>query len=327
LNCYYSMRKLLLLTFIAPLLISCGASKPSAYGIFRTKSGYAKYIAAYDKSLKTLWDVPYTEADVQTTYGMAHIFISGPVNGKPMVLLHGTDASSIMWYPNIKAFSKDYRVYAIDFPFEAGKSIANRHNIGNKDILRYYNEVFDHFGLKDICLVGASRGGWIATYLALQEKNNIGSLVLLSPAKTFSGVDKIGKALSGLTLKLFPDRRRLRIFFKRFSFFPDRIRPEYKEQFLLANRFANSKPGFLKMYRFSEDKIKKLKIPVLVLIGDHDIINDEKCLKKARELLPQAETAVIKDAGHFLSVDQAETVNKKVLDFLEKNNSLTFNGL
>lgn len=310
------MRKLLLLFFILPVLTGCGVTK---YGIFRTQKGHQKYIAAYDKSLKALWDVPFKEVDVKTTYGTAHVFISGPENAKPLVLLHGTDASSIMWYPNIKAFSRDYRVYAIDFPFEAGKSIANRNNIANKEILKYYNEVFDHFALNEITLVGASRGGWIATYLALQENNKVKNLVLLSPARTFSGVDQIGKALSGLYLKLFPSKRRLDIFFKRFSYLPDSIKPEYKAQFLDANRYANSKPGFVKMYRFSEKKIKKLKMPVLVLIGDHDVINDEKCLRKAHELLPQAETAIIKDAGHFISVDQSETVNKLVLDFLAKH--------
>ncbi|MGK4567767.1 alpha/beta fold hydrolase [Flavobacterium sp. 3HN19-14] len=312
------MRKLLLILFITPLFISCGASKSSPFGIFPTKKGQQKYTAAYNKSLKALWNVTYKEDNVRTRFGTAHVLISGPENGKPVILLHGTDASSIMWYPNVKALSAKYRVYAIDFPMEAGKSIATVPEIDNGDILKFYNEVFDHYALKDMTLIGASRGGWIATYLAIQENSGIRKLVLLSPAQTFTGIDQLGKALTGLTLKLFPKRKRLNKFFDQFSFYPKKIRLEYKEQFYLANKFAHSKPGLTKMKRFSDDEIKKLQIPVLVLIGDHDIINDEKCTEKAAELLPQAETGIIKDAGHFLSVDQADVINKRILEFMAK---------
>ena len=73
------------------------------------------------------------------------------------------------------------------------------------------------------------------------------------------------------------------------------------------------------MLQFSDKDLRSLKIPVLVLIGDHDIVNSEKIFKKAHKLLPNVETAVIKDAGHFLSIDQSEIVNKKVVEFLDKN--------
>ena len=57
-------------------------------------------------------------------------------------------------------------------------------------------------------------------------------------------------------------------------------------------------------------------MPVLVLIGDNDIINNHKSIKRAKELIHGVETATIKNAGHFLSFDQPEIVNEKALDFL-----------
>jgi pimeloyl-ACP methyl ester carboxylesterase len=242
----------------------------------------------------------------------------GPVSGEPVILFHGMDASSTMWFPNVKEFSKNNRVYAIDFPLEAGKSVACGNKLSNREIVVFYNEIFAHFQMKNINLVAISRGGWMATFLALQPNNKIKRLILLSPAQTFGGIKNPIKLLSAIALKLFPSKTKLENFFAAFSYYPDKIDPLYKEQFYLANKFGNSKPRFLNMMRFSEKELKSITIPVLVLIGDHDIVNGEKSLEKAHELIPGVETAVIPNAGHFLSIDQSEIVNKKTVAFLTK---------
>ena len=107
--------KIMLPMVAAFLVIGCSATKDtSKNALFKTRKGEAKYIKAYNKSL-SLWPVPYTEQDIPTSFGTAHVIISGPVNAEPLVILHGMDASSTMWYPNIKDYSKNYRVYAIDY--------------------------------------------------------------------------------------------------------------------------------------------------------------------------------------------------------------------
>ena len=73
----------------------------------------------------------------------------------------------------------------------------------------------------------------------------------------------------------------------------------------------------LKMTPFSNDELKSIKNPVLVLIGDKDVINSVESLEKAKEFLPNSKTKMIKDAGHFLSIDQTKIVNDAMIDFLE----------
>ena len=311
------MRHFLLLLTVT-IFYGCGVTRTSNDFIFPTIEGKQKYITAYDNTLHSIWGVPFKEEDVPTTFGLAHVILSGPEDGEPVVLFHGTDASSTMWFPNIKALSKNHRVYAIDYPVEAGKSLMNLPDLNNKQMVQFYNEVFNWYNLKSINFVAASRGGWIATYLALQPENRVKRLLLLSPAQTFGFVDKKGKALSAMVLKMFPDRAKLAIFFDRFSYYPEKIDKKYKEQFYLANKYGKSKPGLTKMLQFKDKDLASLKIPVLVLVGDHDVINNVKVLEKAKALLPDCETAVIKNAGHFISIDQSETVNKKIVDFLNK---------
>lgn len=312
------MRNLPLLLFFIFLLSDCSGYKIAPDYVFNSIHKKALYIKSYDETLK-LWEVPFEEMDVTTSYGIAHIIISGPKTGEPLVLFHGTDASSTMWFPNVKEFSKEYRVYAIDFPLEAGKSLSNCIRLTNKQTAGFYNELFKHFRMENINLLGVSRGGWMVTYLALQPSNAIKKLVLLSPAQTFGGISNLGKVLSAINLKMFPSPKSTNRFFKAFSYYPDEINPVFKNQLYLAYKYGNSKPRLLNMMPFSKKELKSLKIPVLVLIGDHDIVNKEKIFIKAHRFIPNVKTAVIKDAGHFISIDQSEITNKKVVEFLNKN--------
>lgn len=309
------MRKLLISTIALFLLVSCAATKEKDY-VFKSKKQKKVYINSYNKSLQ-LWDVPYQEEDIQTSFGKAHIITAGPREATPMVLLHGMDATSTMWFPNIKALSKNHRVYAIDFLNEVGKSQSIEKSLSKEEILTWYNEIFNHYKLKKIDLIGASKGGWMATLLAIQDDNKINKLVLLSPAQTFKGIDKTGKASTALLLKIFPTKKKLNKTLEAFSFYPNNINPVYKNQFYLANKYTKSNSNFLQLQPFSNEDLKKITIPVLVLIGDHDIINANESLIDAKKFLPYCKTETIKNAGHFLSIDQSQIVNRDVLDFLK----------
>ncbi len=311
----YIMQKLFLKAIVLFLLVSCAATKENDY-VFKGKNHKKAYIKSYNKSL-LLWDVPYQEEDIETSFGKAHVIIAGPKEGSPLVLLHGMDASSTMWFPNIKTLSKNHRVYAIDFLNEVGKSQSIEKSLSKDKIAKWYNEIFNHYKLKKINIIGASKGGWIATLLATQDKSKIDKLVLLSPAQTFKGIDQAGKATPALFLKAFPTRKKLNKTLEAFSFYPEKINPVYKNQFYLGYKHAKSSSDFLQLQPFSNDDLKKITIPVLVLIGDHDIINSNESLVDAKKYLPNCKTEIIKNAGHFLSIDQSQAVNKTVLDFLK----------
>jgi pimeloyl-ACP methyl ester carboxylesterase len=312
------MRNFSFLSLTIFLFLGCSSFKIVPDYVFSSINKKELYIKSYDETLK-LWDVPFEETDVVTNYGIAHVIISGPKTGEPLVLFHGTDASSTMWYPNIKELSATHRVYAIDFPLEAGKSVSNCIKLTNKQAAVFYNAVFKHFQMKNINLLGVSRGGWMVTYLALQPNNDIKKIILLSPAQTFGGVANLGKVLTGINLKMFPSPKSTDKFFNAFSYSPEKVNSVFKNQLYLAYKYGNSKPRLLNMMPFSKKELKSLKIPVLVLIGDHDIVNDKKIFTKVHKFIPNAETSVIENAGHFMSIDQPEIINKRVVEFLNKN--------
>lgn len=285
--------------------------------MFKTKEGENLYLEAYDKAL-SLWPLKYEEHDLKTSFGKVHVIISGPERGNPLVLLHGMNASSTMWYPNIKALSEKYRTYAIDYIAEPNKSVATKGIKNIEDVVKCYDEVFNELHLDKFSIIGASRGGWLTVQLALHMKNRINSIILLSPAQTFSDVKPKKEILKNIFFSFFPERENFKSTLKTLSSNPDKLEKLYVDQYLICLENMKKETGVLKMKPFSKEELRSLDIPVLVLIGDNDIINNKKSIERAKKLIPRAETEMVSQSGHFVSFDQAEIVNARMLQFLHR---------
>jgi pimeloyl-ACP methyl ester carboxylesterase len=65
--------------------------------------------------------------------------------------------------------------------------------------------------------------------------------------------------------------------------------------------------------------LKSLKMPVLFLVGENEkIYSAQNAVDRLNKIAPHITVEIIPDAGHDLSAVQAELVNQKILDFLEK---------
>ena len=68
---------------------------------------------------------------------------------------------------------------------------------------------------------------------------------------------------------------------------------------------------------FSREELASIKAPVLIVLGDHDFVRVEHALETSK-IIPNAELAVIPDAGHFILFSEPERVIPVVKHFLEK---------
>ncbi len=72
--------------------------------------------------------------------------------------------------------------------------------------------------------------------------------------------------------------------------------------------------------KFTDDELQQIKTPVLLLIGEKEVIfSAQKAIDRATRLMPNIQAEIIPDAGHILSMDQPEMVNERILNFLNKN--------
>lgn len=288
--------------------------KPPSYIQNSTKQQKV-YFEAYDRVLNK-WGIAYEELYISTSHGVAHVIVSGPRKGVPVVLLHGLNASSTMWYPNAKALAKEYRIFAIDLLVEPGKSLKTADFKNIDDLTDWYQEVFWALKLDSFHIIGASRGGWLAVNLALQRKRNIKSLVLLSPAQTFVWIPPSTGLLKTIVNIFSSDEKQVAATLGTMSSRPGNIDRDYVKQFHLSKKHDTLSKFMIQMQPFSNKELQTLKMPVLVLIGDDDMVNTKRTLRLTEKHIPKGQGAVIANAGHFLSVDQSNTVNKKMLEFL-----------
>ncbi|WP_178988345.1 alpha/beta fold hydrolase [Winogradskyella schleiferi] len=273
------------------------------------------YYEAYDESLK-LWNVNFEELYITTTNGIAHVIVSGPKNGEPVVLLHGMNASSTMWYPNIEAITENHRVFAIDFILEPGKSYLYKDIESVEKAIDWYKEVLFVLELDNFHVIGASKGGWLAVNLALNHQEKIKSLILLSPAQTFTWIRPSTELFKNIVSLFSSKEKQIEQSLESMSSDAANISEVYLKQYKIGIKKDSENKFMTSMKPFSDSELKSLKMPILVLIGDDDMINVEKTVKIANEL-PKGKGEMITNAGHFLSIDQAELVNKKMQDFLK----------
>ncbi|PNQ73009.1 alpha/beta hydrolase [Hanstruepera neustonica] len=314
---------------IGALLMLFFVSCQTEYSKFKKKPKYITkpniehqaYFEAYDKTL-AIWDVPFEELYITTSFGTAHIVVSGPDDGFPVVLLHGMNASSTMWYPNMKALADSYRVFAIDFILEPGKSFITKEMESTDDIALWYHEVISKLQLEKYHIIGASRGGWLAVNTALHNQEGIKSMVLLSPAQTFIWVRPSTNLLKNIVYAFSSKEKQMEETLETMSRYPHNINKTYLDQYKIAVEKDSINKFTIDMMPYTANELKSLKMPVYVLIGDDDMINNDKTVRMAKDILPYGRGETISNAGHFLSVDQANIVNEKVLQFLNEIDEL-----
>jgi len=295
-----------------------------AYYPFRSVQAKEEYLAIYDRQAKQ-WPLESETRMVETSYGQTFVRISGPEDAPPLVMLAGRYGNSLMWIPHIQAFSADYRTYAVDCIFDLGRSVPRRRRKGSSDFVYWLDELFTALSLGDqICLLGASFGGWQAALYALRYPNRLAKMVLIAPAVTVLPVPLQFYARSLLAL-LHPYFFRSHLFW----LFEDSVRQDevtLKEldEFQAQTRAVVRLLEFTFAYgvfptKLKDDELKSLKVPTLFIVGEHEkIYSASRAVQRLNTLAPQVKTMIIPQAGHDVLTLQTQTVNNEVLEFLKQ---------
>lgn len=277
-----------------------------------------KYFEAYDRTM-THWKVDYEELYISTSHGTAHVILSGTENSENLILFHGLSSSSTMWYPNVKALSKKYRLFAIDLIIEPGKSHQTKEFKNLKEVSDWYQEVISKLNIESYHLVGPSRGGWFAMDLTIRYPEKVESTILLSPVQTFIWIPPSGNLFKNMANVFYSGRKRVSRTMSTLSNNAERINDDFLHQYRLGKRHDSLRKFVAGMQPFSKKDLRTIKTPVYVVVGENDMFNNRRSLKKAQKLIPVYAGEIIANSGHFLSVDQSDTINQKMVYFIDKH--------
>jgi pimeloyl-ACP methyl ester carboxylesterase len=286
--------------------------------VFRSPRDEAEYIAAYESVLKQ-WPVPYDELYVPTSLGDTHVIASGPRDATPLLLLHPSGASATIWYRNVGPLSQEYRTYAIDTIGEPNKSILTcpiKRSHQRQQFAAWITDLLDGLQIEKAHIVGNSFGGFLALNTVLYVPERIKKAVLISPAASFTHMwawywhfipaGVIG-SLNGWKRALLKPYEWI------WQGFPqDEYISRLREITAIAGRQRHWFPSI-----FSGKELRKIRIPILLLIGDHEVIYDPKrVIRKATRSIAGLKAEIILNANHNAEYTAAEAVNARIRSFL-----------
>ena len=244
-------------------------------------------------------------------------------SGQPVVLLlHGLGADSTSWILQMPALSEaGFRPVSPDVPGFGSSPYAG----GGWNVWRVAAQVADllvELGCGPAHIVGLSMGGVIAQRFALDFPQLTRKLVLLS---TFSVLRPQG--LNGWTyfirraaaLLILGMNAQARVVAR--HIFPNPQDEALREMYLAAVARANPqayRKAMLSMGTFdSRKRLGEIKAPTLVITGSDDGTIPPERQKILAQGIPSARQVIIPQAGHAVSVDQAERFNQLLLDFFK----------
>lgn len=284
--------------------------------VFRSPAGEARSLEAYNSSLAH-WPVPYEEQDLPTRFGLTHMVASGSDGAKPVILLHGQDSSATSWIYNIADLSRAFRTYAVDTMGDMGKSRPTALPAKREDYSHWLLDVVDQLRLEKADLVGLSYGGFLALNFAMAFPERVNRMVLLAPGIPNFGSPTLQWANYGMPMMTFPSRSTVKRFINGTSTTGYSINDPVHEQMIIG--MMNMKNVSFMRPVFSDEELKQMQAPTLLLVGDREIMYEpRKALERASGLIPNLRAELIPNAIHLINSDQSLIVDEFILKFLCK---------
>ena len=284
------------------------------HSAYKSDKDKEKAIAVYDSVLMN-WPVPYQTRYVDTSFDPTHIIVSGSLQAKPLILLHGGGGNSTMWLYNIAALSQIFCVYAIDIIGEAGKSAGTRPLYKSGDHARWLNEVLNGLDIDKAAICGASLGGTIAHMFALQYPQSVTSLVLIAPPSLLKM--RVSFLFRAILANIFPTAYLAKNFLNYISSNAKNFSQSAIDAFVI--QVQSYKPNLDAIPIISDHELSQLSNKTLILIGKDEVLyNPEDVAKRIHAISPSIKMSIIPGAKHMLPIDRPDLVNEQLIQFINE---------
>ncbi len=242
--------------------------------------------------------------------------------GPPLFLVPGLAGLSDFFAPHLRHFARRFRVVLHDHR-GCGRSSPARIDYSIDQMAADVVALMDHLGLERAHLVGHSTGGAIGQTLAIDHPERIDRLVLCATWTAADGWFRLlfqnrKEILEGLGPGAYA---RISALFLNAPFWV-RLHPEIAavsdEE---ARRRIRDPEILLRRIRaiLAFDRrtdLHKIKSPTLVLGARDDMVTPAYFSEELGRLIPNAETVILPDGGHFFPVAREAAFRRHVLRFL-----------
>lgn len=211
--------------------------------------------------------------------------------GFPIVCLHGNGENHHIFDDMVKKLSSSYQLILIDSRYH-GQSI-HQGELSYQQMMKDVVSIVDELQLRAYDVIGFSDGGIIALLLAMND-SRVQHIITMG-ANTQPNMIKTIYRMSMV----------LRMFCLIPFFYRQKARLDWKLSMLM-----------MKEPHIDYINLKNIKVPVLVLAGEFDMIK-EIDTRNIGNALPYSVVKIIKGGNHFLLRDSFQQTMKEIILFLE----------
>lgn len=230
--------------------------------------------------------------------------------GEPILLLHGNSGSIENFIYNIPELSKHFKVIAIDSRAQ-GRSYDSDKEITYALMASDMSEFIDKLNLGKVNVVGWSDGGNIGLELAFAHPEKLLKVVAFGANYTHENL--MAPADSVTIAADDPLWERTSIIMNKYKTTFDRLSPNKEKIPGIRKKLEDLTANYP---NFTIDQLKTIKVPFLIVAGDHDIINLDQTIAMYTNL-PQAQLLIVPGASHCIPVEFPDLANSEIIKFLK----------
>lgn len=238
-------------------------------------------------------------------------------SGPTLVFVHGFTTTSDFWREQPEAFSSDYQVIRINLPGHGASSSPKDRPYTIDAFVKDVLTIFDRLAIHKAVLIGLSMGGTIAQRFALAYPDRLEALVLVGATAHGLGADvdaaNVHKAIDELGIIKASQRVIER------SFSP--VTPRQTIEFAKAEVVQT--PEFVARQAITSlnesdyrSELHRIQMPTLIIVGKDDIITPPEESRVLANGIAGSSLEIIPQAGHFPMLEQPETFNRLLKNFL-----------
>ena len=252
-----------------------------------------------------------------------HVVHDGPRQAPPLLLIHGSGASGASWGPVVGALAGHHHVIRVDLPgcgqSPPGPSYDVPEQAGRVAAL------LDDLGLRHVTLVGHSSGGYLATALAEQRPDLVGSLALISTGPSLDALlpqpfilrALLAPPLGPLLWPVRTDamiRKGISATTARPVDIPGDVVADLRNITYRTFRKVLRRNGAYVAERSVPERLADLDVPVLVIFGASDP-RYEPSSAHQYDAVPNARVEMLPGVGHVPILEAPETTSELLLGF------------
>ncbi len=236
------------------------------------------------------------------------------LNKEPAVIcIHGSGADSIVWSYQLSRLSRYFKIIIPDLPAH-GKSEGTPLETAEEYAL-WLNDFSKTLSLDSFYLMGHSFGGAIAQEFSRHYSEKLRGLILIGTGPNFR-FSKIYRELHEQGVDL-SNRKDIKSF-QLAKDFPETFIIGYEKLKKMSSTVLHD--DLLAAASFDSTAwLSSIKVPSLVLWGEHDAITPKELPVKLSELLPLSKFKIIKKSGHVVMIDARDEFNFIAKNFIEQN--------